>query len=114
MALSIESIVALTLLLCVFFFTLGRWYDAAKKSEAQSQVAFYAALWAATEARALHRSTVIQRIIEKTQVMKPPADEVPQAVKDMNDELEAAIQGVEKKVQARVNGSANIDLEDLV
>jgi hypothetical protein len=114
MVIGSETLLAVVVLLCAFFFTLGRWYDAAKKSEAQSQVAFYASLWAATESRSLHKSPVIQRIIDRTHLLKPKEGDADDRVREMNEELEDSLEGIKVERKRREQGMSEIDVEDLV
>lgn len=94
-------------------FHLGKLQAATKSSTQTAQIAFGAALWAVTEAKALKDGVIIQRTIEKMHIVdKKDEASLSAEAKEMTEAMEAAVEGLSVKRNKIVG--RELDPNDLV
>lgn len=114
---SLEIIFSLVVVLLVvgatfLAFHLGKLQAATKSSTQTAQIAFGAALWAVTEAKALKDGVIIQRTIEKMHVVEKKDEKLSAEAKEMTEAMEAAVEGLSVKRNKIVG--RELDPNDLV
>lgn len=116
MSLEIISSLAAVLVLVaaiVLAFQLGKLQAITKSNTQTSQIAFGAALWAVTEAKALKDGVIIQRTIEKMHIVdKKDEASLSAEAKEMTEAMEAAVEGLSVKRNKIVG--RELDPNDLV
>lgn len=86
-----------TALFCIACFLLGKCIQSSKQADIKSSVAVLASLHSLTVSEGLSKSTIIQRIIEKYNVVAENKD-VSEEMKKLEKDIQDTILGVDRKI----------------